>query len=117
MLENTSLDNMDAFSSTTRNTAAASTSNYRKESCDDAMDRSDRDSTSNKAIASASIGGGSSSFFRNVSAAGSGKSSNKKKVSIEKGGLLSADMEECSVSVISEKSVNPSVTALAGSIK
>jgi hypothetical protein len=100
ILENTSLDNVDAVS--TKNTASVAACNNRKESYD-MMDRSDRDSTSTKAIAS----------ICSVKVAGG-----QKKVSMDKNGLLSAaDMEECSVSFVSEKSVNPSVTALAGSLK
>lgn len=84
----------------------------------DPLDRADRDSTSNKAVASVNsirvdlnecgvseCGGSRLDSRRSTSCTTYNKS------------LLGVDLEACSASIISEKSMNPSVSALAGSIK
>jgi hypothetical protein len=91
----------------------------RKQSGSVDLDRSDRDSTSNKAIASIrSIRLETTVNDYDVGAAASAKK--KKNVSIDvAGGLLTSgvELEACSGSFKSERSINPSVTALAGSIR
>lgn len=84
----------------------------------DPLDRADRDSTSNKAVASVNsirvdlnecgvseCGGSRLDSRRSTSCTTYNKS------------LLGVDLEACSASIISEKSMNPSISALAGSIK